>query len=172
MDDGLKQRVVGALVLLALAVIFVPVLFEQERIEPVNTETLIPPSPTIAPPATREIRIPSVEKKAPEASIAFLPNPDEKQELFDEAAGLDENGVPKSWVLQVASFKSNDRAIEFRDRLISDGHKAYLRQLTANQGQLTRVYVGPKINKDRLITEKQKIDKMYSVDSLLLKFDP
>jgi DedD protein len=48
MNDGLKQRIVGALVLIALGVIFVPVLFDRERIAPVDRNTLIPPEPDIA----------------------------------------------------------------------------------------------------------------------------
>ncbi len=43
MDDGLKQRIVGALVLLALLVIFLPVLFDRNRVEPVDPTSQIPP---------------------------------------------------------------------------------------------------------------------------------
>ncbi|MEY4590562.1 MAG: hypothetical protein RL497_2638 [Pseudomonadota bacterium] len=44
MDDGLKQRIVGALVLLALLVIFLPVLFDRNRVEPVDRTSQIPPA--------------------------------------------------------------------------------------------------------------------------------
>ena len=47
MNDGLKQRIIGALVLVALAIIFVPVLFDRERIAPVDRQTRIPPAPDI-----------------------------------------------------------------------------------------------------------------------------
>lgn len=50
MNDGLKQRIIGAAVLLALAVIFVPVIFDKERITPVDRNTQIP----IMPPAIAE----------------------------------------------------------------------------------------------------------------------
>lgn len=47
MNDGLKQRIVGALVLLALGIIFIPVIFDKERIEPVDRVSQIPPEPQI-----------------------------------------------------------------------------------------------------------------------------
>ena len=46
-DDGLKQRLIGAVVLLALGVIFLPVLFDRDRIEPIDQETLIPEAPEV-----------------------------------------------------------------------------------------------------------------------------
>ncbi len=49
MDDGLKQRLVGAAVLVALAVLFLPVLFEPERRTQVDRTTQIPPAPDIKP---------------------------------------------------------------------------------------------------------------------------
>ena len=36
MDDGLNSSALGALVLLALLVIFLPVLFDRNRVEPVD----------------------------------------------------------------------------------------------------------------------------------------
>ncbi|WP_096084525.1 SPOR domain-containing protein [Agaribacterium haliotis] len=47
MNDGLKQRIVGALVLMALGIIFVPVIFDKERIVPVDRTTQIPQAPDI-----------------------------------------------------------------------------------------------------------------------------
>lgn len=47
MRDKVKQRIVGAVVLVALAVIFIPFLFTLEPPRPLDTTTLIPPSPDI-----------------------------------------------------------------------------------------------------------------------------
>ncbi len=49
MDDGLKQRLVGAAVLLAVAVLFVPVLFERESRLVVDQTSQIPLAPVIEP---------------------------------------------------------------------------------------------------------------------------
>ena len=49
MDENLKQRIVGAAVLLALAIIFLPSLFYKEKRVEIDTVTQIPPSPKIEP---------------------------------------------------------------------------------------------------------------------------
>lgn len=48
MRTKVKQRIVGAVVLVALAVIFIPFLFTLEPPRPLDTATLIPPSPDIS----------------------------------------------------------------------------------------------------------------------------
>lgn len=45
--NRLKQRVVGVLVLIALAVVLFPVFFDMEPRQAVDTTTLIPPSPDV-----------------------------------------------------------------------------------------------------------------------------
>lgn len=47
MDDGLKQRLIGALVLVAIAVIFLPSLFSGEAGRRFDTRTQIPPAPEV-----------------------------------------------------------------------------------------------------------------------------
>lgn len=47
MREKVKQRIVGAVVLVALAVIFIPFLFTLEPPRPLDTDTLIPPAPDI-----------------------------------------------------------------------------------------------------------------------------
>jgi hypothetical protein len=73
-DDGLKQRIVGAFVLVAIGVVFIPVVFDRERIEVLNRKTQIPPAPHIEP-----ISIPApiqpiaIEKLSPPPT-AYIPN--------------------------------------------------------------------------------------------------
>ncbi|WOX06305.1 SPOR domain-containing protein [Microbulbifer pacificus] len=49
LNDGVKQRIVGALVLVALAVIFLPSLFDREGARYVDVTSQIPPAPDIKP---------------------------------------------------------------------------------------------------------------------------
>jgi DedD protein len=48
-DDGLKQRLVGALVLLALGVLFIPALLEPELSRDMDRTSRIPTAPNIQP---------------------------------------------------------------------------------------------------------------------------
>ncbi|MBK1723759.1 SPOR domain-containing protein [Thiocystis violacea] len=45
MQEGAKRRLVGAVVIVALAVIFVPMLFEDNSLAPPDAETLLPDEP-------------------------------------------------------------------------------------------------------------------------------
>ena len=60
--DGLKQRIIGALVLVSLAVIFVPMLFDEPHSERTSTTIKIPEEP------------PFPEVEAPEAGVEPAPS--------------------------------------------------------------------------------------------------
>lgn len=47
MDDGLKQRLVGAVVLVAIAVLFLPSLFDRDSRRTVDLNSQIPPGPPV-----------------------------------------------------------------------------------------------------------------------------
>ncbi|MGH1470004.1 MAG: SPOR domain-containing protein [Cellvibrionaceae bacterium] len=48
MDDGLKQRLIGAVVLIAIAVLFLPTLFGTDGRRTVDLSTQVPPRPVVA----------------------------------------------------------------------------------------------------------------------------
>ncbi len=59
MNQALKQRLVGTLVLGCLAIIFIPLLLDGEGLTPVATQTSIPPAPDLSyqelPPPVRPV---------------------------------------------------------------------------------------------------------------------
>lgn len=172
MDDGLKQRLIGAVVLLALGVIFLPVLFERDPMQPVDRDSQIPPAPEIVIvdlPVTEEIE---VVDPAPDPDVMYIPDEKDVVDLAPETIGLDQEGIPKSWVLQVASFRRQEAAEDLRADLVEQGFAAYTRSLKHNGEPMTRVLVGPKLDKNALVIDKQKIDEMVNVDAILLEFKP
>lgn len=76
MDDGLKQRLLGALILLALAVIFLPVLFDRERMEPIDTTSQVPPRPTVKMLEVPEPRKPAWSQPVTTPRQQFVPRVD------------------------------------------------------------------------------------------------
>jgi DedD protein len=181
MNDGLKQRIVGALVLLALAVIFLPVLFDKERIAPVDRVSQIPLAPEIIPaqlpePAKRPqpmdpmLEAPIVDGTF-DAAEYTEENPDSVSEQ-DPSLELSTEGVPRAWVLQVASYKNYEQAVEVRDGLIAEGYKSFVKKANTSLGTHTRLFVGPSLDRDLLEQHKKKIDDKYAVDSILSEFKP
>ncbi|MBW7469976.1 SPOR domain-containing protein [Marinobacter sp. M216] len=73
--DGLKQRIIGALVLVSLAVIFVPMLFDEPHSERTSTSIKIPEEP------------PFPEVTSPEADTSMPPS-------YEEPASAAESETP------------------------------------------------------------------------------
>jgi len=239
MNDGLKQRIIGAVVLLALAVIFVPVIFDKERITPVDRNTQIPIMPPIIAETDAAILISKKaeiaqeelekannsnkrkktdahavkgEPSLPQETLAttlveknkilaahenidssgtvgvtsektirdkvkapdkiFIPDNKHPENLDSEAPSLDENGVAKAWVLQVASYQGLARAEKMRDELIAKDYMSFTKLIKTSTGETTRVYVGPSLVKDSLIDAKTIIDNDYKINTMLLRFKP
>jgi len=199
MNDGLRQRIVGAVVLVALAVIFLPMVFEFDQPRRLDRRTLIPPQPEIAPVAIPQPQRTEAMVEPPPFETAFVP-PEESVEQGDAAAPpveetkggaattpdtrtdvapepsepprLSEQGIPVSWVLQVGSFRERDKATTLTENLRKQGYKAYLRSSTASGKSLHRVFIGPYVLKDKALADKSAVDRKYSVSSLLRKFEP
>lgn len=206
MEDGLKQRLVGALVLLAVGIIFVPLLFEPENRPRVDRTSQVPAAPKIQPMQVDEpTRNPEIEPiksadqqyhllpedleeperatthQAAEAEQPDEPIPNASQSPSTDLVAkqpepnrqiLDKNGIPKAWLVQVASFNSEDRAAALRDKLLKDDFPAFTRSFDTSKGKVTRVYVGPKISRDKASGLKQTLDKSLKIDSLIVSFSP
>ena len=195
MNDGLKQRIVGALVLVALGVIFVPVVFDKGRFEPVDRTSQIPHEPTfsalpipekaVAP----QLKDPQLDER--EAGAFLIDNVETLDDLVgkDEAVGQAEvvdakpvsssaadiehsesTGLAQPWVLQVASFTRDERAQVLKKRLIDLDYKSFTRVFDTSKGKRIRVFIGPNIDKAALADAKADVDGRFKIESILVKY--
>jgi DedD protein len=172
---ALKQRIIGALVLVALAAIFLPVALNFSDPRVVDKTSQIPPAPAIDVVETPEpARVEGVSPARKDSEIfqSGVDQPQQAEALDEEPSGLTAEGIPKGWLIQVGGFRERQKAEQLVSSLQKDGYKAYLRSGSSKQGILHRVFVGPKIEKRRAIAEKADIDKKYGVDSLIVRFEP
>jgi DedD protein len=182
--EGLKQRLVGAFVLVALAVIFLPGVFREQQSHQVSTHSLIPPQPQVD---VIEFNTPEPSfdvESAPDPETMFIPSeaPDPMPSPVTSApAGelspvpeipLNEKGVPEAWVVQVVSLSNKAAAVALRDELQRDGHKAYLREVTTDSGTFSRVYIGPKLDRAEALAIKKELDQRLKVNSQVRRFEP
>lgn len=195
MNSGLKQRLVGAVVLLAIAIIFVPSFLRERQVEPVSTKTLIPDRPQQETVNFESPTAPEGIDPAPAPESMFVPEETEQpvaddfEEAQQQAAQVrsEEPEAPSeptpetepepgleqgAWVVQVASFRSSDSARNLRDRLQAEGHRAYTRSASTSAGEVTRVYIGPKVDRQEAETTKSAVDEALQLDSLILRFEP
>jgi DedD protein len=191
----IKQRFVGFVVLVAIAVIFWPIVF----VTPENADDFelsvfeMPPKPAVAVSERREPALDKVDQsilpKIPERQPPIAqpvdiasPMPDvalvdadeepEQQASALERAEFDDQGLPVSWELQIATFSNAERAEEISQLLRDKGHKAYVSPIILDDQRLFRVMIGPKLQKQRLIEIQPAINDYFSVESFIVRFTP
>jgi DedD protein len=195
-NDILKQRLVGALILVALGVVFWPIIFVEpgDRSSPGRVE--IPPPPLIdtspiEPPAEGELRASpeaeaeagmaqaevtplaegALDANAPVPSAAPTPEPQARSTPPQKPA-LDSSGLPVGWILQVATVSNPAKADELRDKLLASGEKAYVKKLEAGGKVLYRVSIGPNVERAQLEKIQPQIDSRFGVKSLIVRYAP
>lgn len=188
-----KQRIIGAIVLIALAVIFIPILLPGHRdLGFSDTESHIPAKPDelenlkvlelekpLPAPAPREIvRIPIDERSPPapktESDAPVVeqkptttekkPSPPPVKETKSDTAS-----TPKAWVVQVGSFSKRDNAMRLRDQLRSKGYKTFVEQISAADKIFYRVRVGPVVSRSNALDlQKELQTKMKLQDTAVV----
>lgn len=145
MDEGLKQRLVGATVLIIGGVLVIPWLLDgagarksdTAQIElpiPELAKSSVTPQPVVVKPTkTRDVKpqvtqSTPVKKPVPKAS-KIRPAP-----VTDPGAG---------WVAQVGSFSSEENATRLTAKLKKQGYPAFVMRHGNGTGAMFRVRVGP-----------------------------
>ena len=181
MNEGLKQRLVGALVLLALATVVLPIVFDFDGGYQVDTRSLIPPSPDIqgldiarAGPLRGQAKTAGFDEmfRFDESRASAERGGSERAMVQNQGPGLDAEGIPRAWILQVASFSDLAKARALTAQLLDDEYKAYSRSAVVDGETIYRIYVGPKMSKPSLLQQQRLIEQKYQLQGLLLKFSP
>jgi DedD protein len=167
MDEGAKRRLVGAAVLVALIVIFVPMLLDNADHGDLGEPIVIPDEPQMAPGdedteaptagLTAEDLTPPLPIPEPPPGAVLEPPLDapvepQPQPLPEPTVAPGPQPVPPgtlSWVVQVASLGSPEAAKGLRDRLRAKGYTAFVEEATVNGKRYFRVRVGPEVERAR-----------------------
>ena len=190
LDKGFMQRIVGALVLVALAVIFLPMLFSREdELRQVVVDAPAMPDkpsmpevelePVVVPEPVAEDEVPPVEP-VPEP-VATPPQPAEQAQPPVQAeapkpaateqkpaSGLDANNLPVSWSVQLASLSSRAGAEKLQQSLRSSGYNAYIRTFDG----MNRVFVGPVIERAEADRLRDLLNRQQNLKGFVVRFQP
>jgi len=174
MEKALKERIIGAIVLVAVAVLVVPVFLDGPPAESEMISERVPlpgqgeqKSQTLVLDRDRDDPVPAQAVATPErddqAVTAAAPKPAaetppaQRQPTTTEpesgpdrtiAAPVQSSGSTTGmWAVQLGSFSSQDNAEKLAADLRKKGFAAFLSQLSTSSGQLHRVRIGPQ--KDR-----------------------
>ncbi|MET0355271.1 MAG: SPOR domain-containing protein [Cellvibrio sp.] len=88
------------------------------------------------------------------------------------AMPLNQQGLPDAWVVQVGSFTTKEAANKLRDDLQADGQKAYVRTTTTNGNTISRVYIGPKLDRNQALAVKEEMDRRLNIKAMVMRFQP
>ena len=192
MDEGLKQRIIGALVLVVAAVIFLPMLLSGQD-ETVQVEVEVPATPvpsegeivaalppTLPEPAVvPEIPPAPLDDHVPPAVVASEPAEPPASEPVTVAPPAAEPAPAASepppatggWVIQLASFSSAENAESFRKTLADQGYNAYTRSAQSGGKTIVRVYVGPLANRDGATRVRDELERRHKSKGLVVAHD-
>lgn len=197
MNQGAKQRIVGTVVLLALALIFLPIIFDGQGSYQAPVSSRIPDAPIISilpePIQSRPVIVGNVETVEPDVATTVsliddaaeeptaASTPDEPAndvEIIESAAifsrevpQLSDAGLPQGWVVRLGSFSDAENASNLVTRLQDAGYKAYTRNISSGQGALTGVFVGPWLDRTQVNEYQQKLQEEFSLAGLVVRYE-
>lgn len=194
MNEQLKQRLVGAAVLVLLAVIFVPMILDrpsepevriQHPILPLKPETeftsrIVP----LSEPAPSPIETESITGALVESEPA---QPTEPVETKEDLAAADSEAepdappepapktaevapAPAAWAIQLGSFSSPKNAMELRDKLKKKGYIAFIETARVGGKEITRVFVGPELAKERAGELVKKLQTETELKGMIVQY--
>lgn len=177
LTEQTRYRVTGAVFLLAMAGILLPMLFDGGGIESIDLPSLKPTN----------MAVPAVE--TPPDMTAVLADADTLRDevdndgflsgsggrvgepiLIPEAAAEQDPSAIDAWAVQVASFSQRNNAVALRDKLLGDGYQAMLSSHRDFDNVRTRVAVGPFVNKDDAGNLQTELAERYGLDAMVVRF--
>lgn len=149
MLNQVKYRFLGAVVLIGLVLILVPMLFDNV----IRYQTVRPsPAPAL-----------------PKMTIAA--EPQQPVIMTPAAAKVNKNISPaKAYTIQVASFKEAATVNELVALLQKDGFTAYSHQ--SGKTGFTTVFVGPVLTKEQADALVVQLSKKYNVKPAITSYNP
>jgi DedD protein len=170
---NLTHRMVGALVLIALAVILVPMILDFNAGQgPLSNRDVIPEKP-------RDFRIEEVPLIAP--GDATFPAGDAESAAAQGAGPADASaivadkpvtGKPPAWVVQVGSFSSEGNARVLRDQLRAKGYKAVFIDRDMIGGKpVLRVRIGPEMERVRSEQVRERLSREMKLEGVVVSYD-
>lgn len=172
MKVGLRQRVVGAIVLTSLAIIILPLLLDGAREDRPRVVTDIPDPPKFE---FKEITISDLTRNIQQMeqdSAAQLPEEtvDETDYSGEEAHSLDSNHLPIAWSLQFGSFSDRKNAVKLRADLRDAQYRSYILQHKTDKGDAFKVLVGPMLDRTEVDKIRQEIKSRMQLEGHIIRY--
>lgn len=187
MKVNTRDVVIGTIFIIAIAAIFVPMLFDKpiEIDEVPDTGisqelSITEPTPEIS---TEDLAV--TEPIVETAQIAELEEIRDSVEKRVDSEGFDSEtnallGTPTiseetaetaRWAIQLASFSQELSASNFVDQIVSDGYSSWVHSTKVNDSKVHRVIVGPYTSREDANTKLNELKEKYNLQPILVDFD-
>ncbi len=164
MEAHLQQRIVGAIVLVTLGVIFIPALLDGSGYRSRQVQDIeIKDKPEFPPLSQQKL-------KPITTPLETIKNTQKKARASDTRQ-LSKKPI-RSFALQVGTFSSNENAITMRDEMIAAGYNAYVHKSEATSKAKAKtsykVRIGPELDRSVLDRLKVKLKKSHKIDAYVV----
>ena len=175
-NSPLKQRIVGAVVLASLAVIFLPLVLETAPTS-VMIGTNIPARPDGALDAV-EFQLEASNDAEPEASEEVRSS---LLKDFMHTLGLAEKVAvtpvsqksnaeqAHTWMVQLATFSQEANAVALRDELRGKDFPTHVDKVATDDGTLWRVRVGPELSSAQAEAVSERLAKETGLKPMVVR---
>ena len=188
MKQGTKQRVVGTIVIVSLALIFLPIIFDGQGSHQTQTASRIPEQPVVPilpePQQSRPVIISDADlvaietkpeselvTKAIEESISDPIEVSASESAFTrDIPTLNPAGLPNGWSIRLGSFSEASNASDLMQRLQTAGYKAYIRDIDSEQAELTGVFVGPWLERPLVNDYIDQLRDEFQLEGMVVRY--
>ena len=160
MEAPLQQRIVGAIVLVTLGVIFIPALLDGSGYKSRQVQDIkIREKPEFPPLTQKKLKpiVTPIEKIKKSQVVALKSDPEKPHKK-----------TVKSFALQVGTFASNKRAEKLRDKLRKAGYTTYVHKTQYKGKDSYKLRIGPELEHSVLEKIKADIRKSHKIDAYIV----
>lgn len=181
MASPLQNRLVGTLILVALAVIIIPEVLDGKKEQPVDPIETIPLKPdseeTLKQPnalsddLVAEPVIEAPESEDPEVTAESAAPIKENKELKAPPREPVEAEIDgKAWVIQLGAFSKEESVEQLVEQLRDRGYAAYSEKSAS--GKITRLLVGPDTSESELKKQLGSLKELTGLDGKIMTYKP
>lgn len=175
-----KHRIIGAVIVVSLAVIFVPMILDR-REAPAELTSVDKVSAPAAEAGERKVVVtpvrpelpratPRAEKSSTAPSPSASPAPPAAVARAPVKPAEPKSTVKNGWVVQVGTFTNSTNATRLEEQLKKHGHTVRVERVALDRGNAVRLRVGPFRDKPLAVKAQGQIQKQVGVQGVVLAY--
>lgn len=177
MKQSTQTGIALTVLIVALGLIFLPMILDpRDAAQPQLPSRIPPPPPVPVLPEPVQSR-PVILSNTPAINLSEEERAVEDARTGDATDGwreipiLDERGLPRGWSLRVGLFPREDEARQLLSRLLEAGYRAYIREQRGGPGASLAVLVGPWLGRDTARDYQDRLAAEFGITGVILPFE-